>query len=297
MIRSIEFKDPTGVELPPSVMANYAFSLPSLNGRTFEFKPGLNIVIGKNGSGKSSLLNVIRALTFCDKQFMSTAAHGRAYWELHLLNQYECGGYWHLAELKADYRYCTVNLRKNTDMGSTDFEDSMMNFVQTMHGFRQSDCQTTLEAINMMVRYFKYGEDWNKKKENIEEKKKDELGLFPHQNFRTMVISPIEDKLKECNETYRKATSDILEYYKRNHEEGLKGFTFLMDEPDKGMDVYNVQQVFELLSGNTGVWQDIVVLHNIGLIHKLKGLGDKVNFIELTDGYLSGVERFFGGEV
>ena len=63
------------------------------------------------------------------------------------------------------------------------------------------------------------------------------------------------------------------------------------------MDVYNVQQVFELLSRNTGTWQDIVVLHNIGLIHKLKGLGDKVHFIEMTDGYLDEVENFFDRRV
>ena len=37
------------------------------NGKTFEFKPGVNIIIGKNGSGKSTLLKLIEKYTLLDK--------------------------------------------------------------------------------------------------------------------------------------------------------------------------------------------------------------------------------------
>ena len=41
------------------------------NGREYEFKPGINIVIGRNGCGKSTLLNLIALYTLCYKENMT----------------------------------------------------------------------------------------------------------------------------------------------------------------------------------------------------------------------------------
>ena len=66
MIKSITFIDPNGFDLPKDIYCDYMYTLPSLRGKTFEFTPKINVIVGKNGSGKTSLLKVLRYLTFCD---------------------------------------------------------------------------------------------------------------------------------------------------------------------------------------------------------------------------------------
>ena len=36
------------------------------NGKTYEFKPGVNIIVGKNGCGKTTLMNLIRKYLLVD---------------------------------------------------------------------------------------------------------------------------------------------------------------------------------------------------------------------------------------
>lgn len=38
------------------------------NGKEYEFKPGINIIIGRNGCGKSTLMNLIALYTLCYKK-------------------------------------------------------------------------------------------------------------------------------------------------------------------------------------------------------------------------------------
>lgn len=292
MIHTIAFKDPKDECLPEGIYPSHTFKLPAIKGKTFEFKPGLNVIVGRNGCGKTSLIDAIRYLTFCDQVFGSSIARGRESWELHTRDNYE-RGFWHLAELKAQHIRCTFNLRKKSDFNSYDFANSSENFLQAMGSMRSSDGQNVMAALNMMVRYYKYGENWRDGKEGDDAKNKDEHGLLPHQSFETMVLSVIRKNMKRSNDLWKPLWDCLLKYYVDNNDETYKGPTFLMDEPDKGMDVHNLNEVFKILTVSSGKLQDIVVLHNIGLIHRLMKLGDKVNFIEMTDGYLDEVEKFF----
>lgn len=302
MIQSITCKDISKTILPKDAFGNkahpnYAFSLDSIKGKTFEFNPGVNIIVGANGSGKTSLLNIIRHLTFCDELYYSSIADGRECWELHTRHAYE-GCFWHLTEMKARYTTSIFNLRKASDFNPQDFAASMVNCSQLMRSNRRSEGQNVMDAVKMMMIIFSKGEESLHGNDKSKSTEKDEKGLLPHHYFKNTVIDIIEKSAKRDDEYWGAMYKTMLQYYKDNDivspddKKQYKGFTFLMDEPDKGMDVFNVEQLYNFIVNCPKHYQHIVVLHNIGMIHKLQEWGN-ANFIEMSKGYLEKVEEFF----
>ena len=72
-------------------------------------------------------------------------------------------------------------------------------------------------------------------------------------------------------------------------------YTFLLDEPDRNLDITNIDSVYEILSHRKEMTQLITVIHNPVLIYKLSEVKgkNKINFIELTDGYLNDIKNVF----
>ena len=293
MIQSIKFLNPTSVKLPEGVYIGYEFNLPSLREKTFEFAPGVNVVVGKNGSGKTSMLNVLRTITNCKGQFGSDV-RGYDHWEMHIHNLFE-QGYWHLTEVKSPFRRATINLRKGSDIERGNEMSSGSSFTQSIFGSRRSNGERGTDSLNMMTAYLLKGENaFYKENKSIAKEKK-----YEHLSFKKMVLDVIEKRMEKCNDHYKKIFSTLLDYYKHNtskeEDEGSKkgeDITFLMDEPDAGLDIDNVKEVYKFITEIPAGYQIIVVLHNVGMIHKLKKWG-KANFIELTEGYVDKVEEFF----
>lgn len=264
-------------------LGGYEFDLPSLKEKTIEFKPGVNIIVGKNGCGKTSLLNVIRKLTMCDGSFSShySRGHGEAW-----LHRIQNAGYFRRADLSMDYRFSVFNLRKPGDMESYDWESSAANFSQFFNAKSRSDGQNVNETLKMMMVFFMFGEEDYK----AQDVKKGKNG----RDFEKCVIEPVRNAAKNC-----KTHQFMLDYYERNGFKAKKddpyyGWTMLFDEPDKGLDVFKVKELFDIITRDCDekLIQKIVVLHNIGLIHKLRKWG-KANFIDIDNGYLEEVDRFF----
>ena len=283
MIKSITFKEVGSVKLPDSVEAGYEFSIPALEGRTFTFKPGPNIIIGENGSGKSTLLNVIRGLTFCKRQFGSDVKGMGRSWIGQISIMYE-KGYWHLTEMKGQYKWSVINLRKSEDIESDRATDNLLNLVQVYESGSRSHGQNQMNSLYRMMDYIKGGGELVK-----------DIKDSSHLKFEEMVLKPIEQytgrDIGGC------MLEDIVQYYKDNIinttvDTEYNGLTILEDEPDMGLDINNIENLYRFLVNAPNGYQHIAVLHNIGIIHKLMEHGG-VNFIELTEGYLDKVERFF----
>jgi len=282
MIQDITFSD------KPIRTIAHETCLPSLKGKTFEFRVGLNVIVGANGCGKTSLLNVIRYLTMCDGTFSSNIARGHSEWQMHRRNVYE-GGYFQNVKLRADYKNSVWNLRKKGDVKDYEWMSSTENFSDRMS--HKSDGESVKRSIMQMLAYMMYGYD-----KTMEKKIENGVGC---RSFSKSVL----DELHNISEQYKKGGIEddkniwlaISNYYDENKVD-FKGITMLLDEPDKGMDVDNVTDLYDWLVTDTtkgkGMYQTICVLHNIGMIHRLMREG-VANFIELSEGYLEKVEGFF----
>ena len=63
-----------------------------------------------------------------------------------------------------------------------------------------------------------------------------------------------------------------------------------MDEPDRNLDIDNIQQVYGILSERKEHTQIIAIVHNPILIYKLSKLKD-INFIQMERGYLNKIKN------
>lgn len=80
----------------------------------------------------------------------------------------------------------------------------------------------------------------------------------------------------------------LYEYYNTHHV-AVPIITFLMDEPDRNLDIDNVKELFGIFSTEKEDVQIITSIHNPLLIYKLIG---KVNFIDITGNYLNQIVEF-----
>ena len=80
----------------------------------------------------------------------------------------------------------------------------------------------------------------------------------------------------------------LYEYYNTHHV-AVPIITFIMDEPDRNLDIDNVKELYSIFSTEKKDVQIITSIHNPLLIYKLVG---KVNFIDITGNYLNKVIEF-----
>lgn len=78
MVESVEIVDNTKSPM------RYLMEIPNFaNGMKYEFKPGVNIIIGENGCGKTTLLNLIRSYLMVDIRTVGTGMFNSALHNAH----------------------------------------------------------------------------------------------------------------------------------------------------------------------------------------------------------------------
>jgi ABC-type transport system involved in cytochrome bd biosynthesis fused ATPase/permease subunit len=81
----------------------------------------------------------------------------------------------------------------------------------------------------------------------------------------------------------------VKPYFKKNSIDELR-FTVILDEPDKNLDIENIEMVENDLLLSTKTSQIIAAIHNPIMIYRLSKLNN-VNFIELTKGYIDKINK------
>lgn len=225
------------------------------NGKVFEFKPGVNVIVGKNGCGKTTLMKIIESYLLVGKNECSKGMFNSNINDLFNLrgNKFLDGIDVYSDYQKNVFRMCH-SAEKNGDDNLSDFDAFTEFFTQ----IKSSTGEGVIVAINSMFkRMFSKGANL----------------MFDF------------DKVGS-DDLYKEYGSYVRSHRVTDHDE----WTILMDEPDRNLDIENMENILNILSFHKPRTQIIVVVHNPLLICALSK-NKEVNMIELTRGYVSKVKK------
>lgn len=254
---------------------NYLVEIPIFQKqKQFNFKKGINIIIGPNGCGKSTLLKLISKYLLCEDKSKSECPKRGLDFPKNLFKDIslEAMELNDGVDIKYDYSVVSFHLRSPKEMKNEESMSNFNSFCSFITGASSSMGENMLVALNSLF--------------NLAFNKDTELA-FP--------ISKLEEKINFVNEIWKENFKNLLNYYKKNHiKTEQKVFTFLLDEPDRNLDISNIESVYNILSYKRKDIQLIAVIHNPILIYKLSKL-DYINFIELEKGYLNKIKKVIEG--
>lgn len=266
MIKRIDFSDIKTA--PIGYLGNIDFFN---NNKSVTFKSGINVIVGLNGCGKTTLLNLIRRYTLCLTNMTSTCPSNN----LEFIN----------------LLFSNNNKLLNGVKIISDYQGVVFNMLDYKVLERESNCLQSVSKFNTYVNTL-----------NCSTGEGISSGLDSLFNImfdpKTNLEFPIK-KLKEIASNKYSAihskAEQLLQYYRENsfQYDNPKDFEFtvLMDEPDRNLDINRVEEVYNVLKLKKKNTQIIAVVHNPILIYKLSKL-NHVNIIEMTEGYVKDVIKF-----
>ena len=225
------------------------------NGRTYEFKPGVNIIVGRNGCGKTTLMNLIRKYLLVDLSecsigmfnsnvndiFRGFGSDKRIYGGVDVYADYR----------RNTFRLCHAGERKNNDDVFADKHSIDEFFGQKW----ASTGEGVLKALDsLFARMFSKG-------------------------------ARLTFDYTQLGEVYPQYMKYIVDHRVEGDE-----WTILMDEPDRNLDIENSAQIRGILGFHKPHTQIIAVVHNPLLICALSKDPD-IHFIEMTRGYVKKINK------
>lgn len=220
------------------------------NGIEYTFNPGVNIIVGENGCGKTTLMNLIKKYLLVDYTDCSIGKY-RSNINALYENSIEYQSLYDGVDVFADYHKNTFRLshagEKEREQAVETFEDFGVMFTQKT----SSTGEGVLVAINSLFKY-----------------------MFSNKAPLTFNY-----------EQFKKRDPLYYKYITEHRKTGIDEFTILMDEPDRNLSIENIGQIKGILSFHKPQTQIIAVVHNPLLIYNLSENKD-INIIEMTEGYV-----------
>ena len=221
------------------------------NDKEYNFTSGINVIVGENGCGKTTLMNLLKRYLLVDY-----TECGRGSFNTNINRLYRGLGtdFYDGVEVYADYEKNTFRL---SHAGEKEHNDNIKTFEEFGTMFAQKTASTGEGVIIAIDSLFKY---MFSKKANLQ---------FDYNQFN-----------KDCPE--------YTKYVKKHRIPGDK-WTVLMDEPDRNLSLKNLLHIKETLEYEHPQVQLIAVIHNPLLIYSLSK-EKHINFIEMTEEYVEKVK-------
>lgn len=270
MIASVEIKD------NKRTSCGYMSDIEALaNGKVYTFKKGVNVIVGKNGCGKTTLLETIYDFMLCHRS-VSSEAPKKALDFPHIfpISLGEDNRLLDGVKVKADYRGKVYRLLCDNELQSSLVCDDIQSIAMRMDMSASSTGEKMLTALDYTIG-----------------------ALFDKKDNHKFPIEELVKMREGANRTWAERLDNLFAYYKENRIEVSDGdfeFTALMDEPDRNLDMDNIRSIYKLLSKHKKGVQIIAVIHNPMLIYKLSKC-KHVNFVEMTEGYVQSICDFVNG--
>ena len=230
------------------------------NGTEYEFKQGVNIIVGKNGCGKTTLMELIKAYLTVDGEFCGKGLFGSSIHKIVNL---------HWASDKEDTMKDGVDLYADYILNTfcyTPFENRSNQDFLEMGNYEEI-------AISMDANTMSKGQ-----KANFAV-----VTLFEKMFSKNAVLKFDYESVYSNYKCY-------LDYISKHRvDEKPRVVTILMDEPDNSVDIDHILQLYKVFTTFRPDTQIIAVLHNPFLIAKLSE-NENINIIEMSKDYVKSIK-------
>jgi predicted ATPase len=256
MISKVKITDVSKVPL------NYIKDLSYLVNNEINFKAGNNIIIGPNGSGKSTLLKLIEIYHLIS-DFSSDINNINRCLFFNLKGEIQDG-----VKVYSDYKLNVFKFSHASEMLENDtWCSNFKNFVMTFNHKHSSTGESVMSAMSQFLDK-----------------------IFSSDTRLTFCIDKIKEYAESGSSSLKSKSQMLLKYYNECTVNVEKQYTLLLDEPDRNLDIKNINQITSILKTTRPDTQLICVIHNPLVIYELSKCKE-INFIELEDGYLNSIKE------